>query len=77
VCNTDRHNGILQVMNDMKDGSQERYKVPLWPDVKSRWCIRHMKANFRSKFKTKALSKCLSGCVSRLSRRSSMPFGRN
>jgi hypothetical protein len=32
----DRHKGILQVMNDMRDGIQERYRVPLWPDVKSR-----------------------------------------
>jgi hypothetical protein len=42
----DRHKGILQVMNDMKEGKQERYIVPLWTDVKSRWCIRQMKANF-------------------------------
>jgi hypothetical protein len=52
----DRHKGLLQV-NDMKEGSQERYRVPLWPDVKSRWCIRHMKANFYSQLKNKALSK--------------------
>jgi hypothetical protein len=53
----DRHKGILQAMNDMKEGSQERYRVPLWPDVKSRWCIRHMKANFHSQFKNKTLPK--------------------
>jgi hypothetical protein len=47
----DRHKGILQVINDMKEGSTERYRAPLWPDVKSRWCVRHMKANFHSQFK--------------------------
>jgi hypothetical protein len=44
-------------MNDMKDGSQEPYRVPLWQDVKSRWCTRHMKANFHSQLKNKTLSK--------------------
>jgi hypothetical protein len=57
MCVThNRHKGILQAMNDMKEGSQERYILPLWLDVKSRWCIRHM-ANFHSKFKNKTLSK--------------------
>jgi hypothetical protein len=27
----------------------------LWPDVKSRWCTRHMKANFHSQFKNSNL----------------------
>jgi hypothetical protein len=41
----------------MKEGNQERYIVPLWPDIKSRWCVRHMKANFHSQFKNMILSK--------------------
>jgi hypothetical protein len=32
----DRHKGILQAINDMKEGSTERYRAPLWPDVESR-----------------------------------------
>ena len=44
----DRHKGILQAISDIKDDSQERHREALWPDVKSRWCIRHMKANFHS-----------------------------
>jgi hypothetical protein len=44
----DRYKGILQAMNDIIDGSQERYRVPLWLDVKSRWCTRHMKANLHN-----------------------------
>jgi transposase-like protein len=53
----DRHKGILQAINDMKEGSTERYRAPLCPDVKSRWCVRHMKANFHSQFKNKTLDK--------------------
>jgi hypothetical protein len=53
----DRHKGILQAINDMKEGSTERYRAPLWPDVQSRWCVRHMKANFHSQFKNKTLAK--------------------
>jgi hypothetical protein len=53
----DRHKGILQAINDMKEGTTERYRAPLWPDVKSRWCVRNMKANFHSQFKNKTLAK--------------------
>jgi hypothetical protein len=53
----DRHKGILQAINDMKNGSTERYRAPLWPVVQSRWCVRHMKANFHSQFKNKTLAK--------------------
>jgi flavorubredoxin len=41
----------------MKEGNTERYRAPLWPDVKSRWCVRHMKANFHNQFKNKTLAK--------------------
>jgi hypothetical protein len=53
----DRHKGILQVINDMNEGSTERYRAPLWPDFKSRCCVRHMKGNFHSHFKNKTLFK--------------------
>jgi hypothetical protein len=41
----------------MKEGSTKRYRAPLWPDIKSRWCVRHMIANFHSQFKNKTLAK--------------------
>jgi hypothetical protein len=41
----------------MKEGSTERYRAPLCPDFKSRWCVMHMKANFHSQFKNKTLAK--------------------
>jgi hypothetical protein len=44
----DRHKGILQAISDIKEGSQERYRAAQWPDVHSRWCMRHMGANFHS-----------------------------
>jgi hypothetical protein len=43
-----RHKDILQAMNDIKDGSEERQRAAQWSDVHSRWCIRHMGANFHS-----------------------------
>jgi hypothetical protein len=36
---------------------QERYRAAQWPDVHSRWCIRHMGANFHSQLKNKELTK--------------------
>jgi hypothetical protein len=56
----------------IKDGSQERTIVALWPNVKSRWCISHMKANFHINSKTRSCQNCSSGCASRISRGSSM-----
>jgi hypothetical protein len=53
----DRHKDILQVMNDIKYGSKEREREAQWPNVHSRWCIRHMQANLHSQFNNKALTK--------------------
>jgi hypothetical protein len=38
----DRHKGILQAINDIKEGSEERNRAAQWPDVHSRWCMRHV-----------------------------------
>ena len=53
----DRHKGILQAIEDMKNGSWERQRTPKWADVISRWCMRHMGANFHTQFRNKALMK--------------------
>jgi hypothetical protein len=53
----DRHKGILQAINDIKEGSEERNKAAQWPDVHSRWFMRHIGANFHSQFKNKELIK--------------------
>jgi hypothetical protein len=53
----DRHKGILQAISDIKEGSEECNRAAQWPDVHSRWCMRHMGANFRSQFKNKELTK--------------------
>jgi hypothetical protein len=52
----DRHKRILQAINDIKEGSEERNRAAQWPDVHSRWCMRHMGANFHSQFKNKELT---------------------
>jgi hypothetical protein len=52
----DRHKGILQAINDIKEGSEERNRPAQWPNVHSRWCMRHMGANFHSQFKNKKLT---------------------
>jgi hypothetical protein len=49
----DRHKGILQAINDIKEGGEEHNRAAQWPDVHSRWCMRHMGANFHSQFKNK------------------------
>jgi hypothetical protein len=69
--------GILQAINDMKEGSTERYRAPLWSDVKSRWCVRHMKANFYSQFKNKTLAKLFERLCEQIGKRSLMPSRRN
>ena len=53
----DWHKGILQAIDDIQNGSTERRRPALWPDLKSRWCMRHMRPNFHSQFKNKTLMK--------------------
>jgi transposase-like protein len=53
----DRHKGILQAIGDIKEGSEERNRAAQWPDVHSRWCIRHIGENFHNQFKNKELKK--------------------
>jgi hypothetical protein len=52
----DIHKGILQAINDIKECSYARNRATQWPDVHSKWCMRHMEANFHSQFKNKELT---------------------
>jgi hypothetical protein len=49
----DRHKGILKAINDINEGSEKRNRASQWLDEHSRWCMRHMGANFHSQFKNK------------------------
>ncbi|CAO2207022.1 unnamed protein product [Urochloa humidicola] len=48
----DRHAGILSAVKELQqDNNLQAY----WPDLHSRWCMRHLGANFYSQFKSKRL----------------------
>nr|CAD41115.2 OSJNBb0070J16.11 [Oryza sativa Japonica Group]CAE02346.1 OSJNBb0072M01.7 [Oryza sativa Japonica Group] len=51
----DRHAGILRAIEELQFGSMERGYPGVWEDVQSRWCMRHMGANFFKQFKNKEL----------------------
>ena len=51
----DRHAGLLKAIMDMQFGSVERDVPCRWPDIQSRWCMRHLGANFFSHFRNKHL----------------------
>nr|ABA96499.1 transposon protein, putative, Mutator sub-class [Oryza sativa Japonica Group] len=51
----DRHAGILRAIGELQFGSMERGYPSVWEDVQSRWCMRHMGANFFKQFKNKEL----------------------
>ena len=51
----DRHAGILRAIEELQFGSMERGYPGEWEDVQSRWCMRHMGANFFKQFKNKEL----------------------
>nr|AAX95176.1 transposon protein, putative, mutator sub-class [Oryza sativa Japonica Group]ABA92383.1 transposon protein, putative, Mutator sub-class [Oryza sativa Japonica Group] len=51
----DRHAGILRAIGELQFGSMERGYPGVWEDVQSRWCMRHMGANFFKQFKNKEL----------------------
>jgi len=48
----DRHKGILSAVKKLQEG---RNVDVSWPDLHSRWCMRHMGANFYSQFRSKWL----------------------
>ena len=50
---SESHAGLLAAIRQLHEES--RGQPPLWPDVVSRWCIRHMSANFYERFKNKEL----------------------
>ena len=37
---SDRHAGLLAAIRQLQEGST--FSPPIWPDVVSRWCVRHM-----------------------------------
>jgi hypothetical protein len=51
----DRHPGILRAILDLQEGCVETGELPKWRDVRSRWCIRHIGANFFRQFMNKHL----------------------
>jgi len=50
---SDRHSSLLQAIERLQKGY--RRSPAIWPDVKNRWCIRHMGANFYERFQNRDL----------------------
>ena len=50
---SDRHPGLLAAIRQLQEGSP--FSPPIWPNVVSRWCVRHMAINFYERFKNKDL----------------------
>jgi hypothetical protein len=42
----DHHAGILRAILDLQEGCVETGEPAKWRDVRSRWCMRHIGANF-------------------------------
>ena len=50
----DRHAGLLSAIKSLSEDHDEPFP---WRDIQSRWCMRHMGANFYNKFRSKKLVK--------------------
>lgn len=48
----DRHAGLLSAVKSLQQDPDEPFP---WRDLQSRWCMRHMAANFYNKFRSKKL----------------------
>ena len=48
----DRNAGLLNVVQKLKNDTDPDVQ---WPDIQSRWCMRHLAANFYKQFKSKRL----------------------
>jgi transposase-like protein len=67
---SDRHFGIWAAIHQLNTGSGTH--APLWPSVQSRWCMRHMAANFYSHFNNKDLMNLFNRLCSQNQERKSM-----
>jgi hypothetical protein len=47
---SDCNSGLLNALNTIKQATDSEWG---WPDLDTRWCMRHLAANFYSKFKNK------------------------
>jgi hypothetical protein len=56
-----RHAGILRAILDLQEGCVDTGEPPKWRDVRSRWCMRHIGANFFRQFKNKHLMDMFKG----------------
>src|SRR6266508_3870073 len=50
---SDRHPGILAAIRELQQG--RRTEHPIWTNVRNKWCMRHMGANFYDHFKNRDL----------------------
>nr|ABA96424.2 transposon protein, putative, Mutator sub-class [Oryza sativa Japonica Group] len=51
----DHHAGMLRAIDYLHNDWDEKGLPAKWPDVRSRWCMHHMGANFYKQFKNKHL----------------------
>lgn len=51
---TDRHAGLLSALHTMQHGTSPLFQ---WNDMRTRWCMRHLVANFHTRFRSKDLMK--------------------
>ena len=48
----DRNAGLLNAVDKLKNGTNPDVQ---WPDIQSRWCMRHLASNFYKQFRSKRL----------------------
>ena len=53
----DRHAGILKAIKQLMTSEFDMYDPTVWRDIQSRWCMRHLAANFFRQFRNKRLMK--------------------
>ena len=58
----DRNAGLLNVVDKLKNGRDLEVQ---WPDIQSRWCMRHLASNFYKQFRSKLLMDMFRGYASR------------
>jgi len=58
----DRNAGLLNAVDKLKN---DRDPEVQWPDIQSRWCMRHLASNFYKQFRSKLLMDMFRGYASR------------
>jgi len=63
---------LLNAVENLKNGTDPEVQ---WPDIQSRWCMKHLAANFYKQFKSKRLMDLFKRLCKQIRNKNLISFG--